>query len=108
MKTLAMTTCFLLAFGAASAFACGIEGTATRGNHPTTDGPIATSWTSKSVFPDRNGRYTLDLGSSSCGESVEIYVRGCSHGRHRIPQSGNLRFDVHFEGQNNTAVGCRR
>jgi hypothetical protein len=80
-------------------FACGIEGRATREGSPV-DGSVrvSTSWNSSiDAFP-RGGSYSLDLGSSACGESVEVYVNGNSIGRHKIPSSGNARVDFQMRG----------
>ncbi|MDX8376828.1 MAG: hypothetical protein R8L53_02255 [Mariprofundales bacterium] len=60
-----------------SAFACGIEGTAVNSDGSKIDGSatISTSWNSKKAHP-RNGTYSLDLGSSICGESTTVYIDG--------------------------------
>ena len=59
------------------AFACGIQGTAVNSDGSKIDGSgkISTSWNSNKAFPE-NGKYSLDLGSSACGEKVTVYLDG--------------------------------
>ena len=64
-------------FLAAQAFACGIQGTAVNsdGSKINGTGKISTSWNSKKAFP-KKGEYSLDLGSSVCGETITVYLDG--------------------------------
>ena len=66
-------------------FACGIQGTAVNSDGSKIDGSgtISTSWNSKKAFP-RNGSYSLDLGSSVCGESITVYLDGNQGKRVRV------------------------
>jgi hypothetical protein len=77
-----------------SALACGLEGRATRGKS-NVDGTVrvSTSWNGKEAFP-RGGSYSLELGDSACGESVEVFVDGKSIGRRSIPKRGMARVDI--------------
>jgi hypothetical protein len=81
------------------AFSCGIEGSAVRTDGSKVDGTarVSTSWNSNTAYP-RGGYYNLDLGSSACGESVEVYVNGNSIGRRSIPKSGNARANFTLKG----------
>ncbi len=92
-------------FISSQVFACGIEGKAVRTDGSKVDGTatVSTSWNSEKAFP-RKGYYTLDLGSSACGESVEVYVNGYSIGRHRIPSSGNATVNITLKGSSNVPV----
>jgi len=58
-------------------FACGIQGTAVNSDGSKIDGSgvISTSWNSKKAYP-KNGSYSLDLGSSVCGETITVYLDG--------------------------------
>lgn len=87
------------------AFACGLEGSAKRTDGSKVDGSarISTSWNSKEAYP-RNGYYTLDLGSSACGQTVEVYVNGYSIGRYKIPSSGNATVNVTLKGSSDVPV----
>jgi hypothetical protein len=77
------------------AFACGFEGTAVRKDGSKVDGTarISTSWNGNQAYP-RNGRYSLELGNSACGQSMEVYVDGNGIGRYTLPNSGMKRLDV--------------
>jgi hypothetical protein len=107
MKILALILfCFLfLMVTGLSSYACGIEGSATRtdGSKVNRTARVSTSWNSSDTFPS-DGRYSLDLGSSACGESVEVFVNGYSLGRKRIPNSGNARVDFVLKGSSDTPV----
>ncbi len=86
-----LTLVFLAAFALPSAAAaCGIEGRATRTDGSKVEGTVtvSTSWNSSKAFP-RGGSYSLDLGSSACGQSFEVFVNGYSIGRRTAPSSGN-------------------
>ena len=89
----------------AATLACGIEGSATRTDGSKIDGTaqVSNSWNSQTTYP-RNGRYELDLGSSACGESVEVYANGQSLGRHSIPSSGNTTVNVVLKGSSDFVV----
>ena len=86
-------------------FACGIEGSAMRTDGSKVDGTVrvSTSWNSSEAFP-RNGYYTLELGSSACGESVNVYVNGYDIGRYGIPNNGNARVNVTIKGTSDVPV----
>ncbi len=58
-------------------FACGIQGTAINSDGSKIDGTgkISTSWNSEKAYP-RNGTYSLDLGSSVCGNKITVYLDG--------------------------------
>ena len=58
-------------------FACGIQGTAVNSDGSKIDGTgkISTSWNSENAYP-RNGTYSLDLGSSVCGNKITVYLDG--------------------------------
>lgn len=94
-----------ICFMSAQVFACGIEGTAMRTDGSKVDGTvtISTSWNGKEAYP-KDGHYTLDLGSSVCGESVEVYVNGYSIGRYKIPSSGNATVNVTLKGSTDVPV----
>lgn len=68
-------------------FACGIQGTAVNSDGSKIDGTgkISTSWNSKKAYP-RNGTYSLDLGSSVCGNKITVYLDG-NHGQ-RVTVNG--------------------
>jgi len=85
--------------------ACGVEGSAHRTDGSKVDGTVrvSTSWNSTQAYP-RNGYYELDLGSSACGKSVEVYVNGYSIGRHSIPSSDNARVSVTLKGSSDYPV----
>jgi len=59
------------------AFACGIQGSAVNSDGSKIDGSgtISTSWNSKKAYP-KNGSYSLDLGSSVCGNKITVYLDG--------------------------------
>jgi len=75
MKNLVYGTAGLLLAG--QVFACGIEGTVVNSDGSKVDGTstISTSWNSQKAYP-RDGYYTLDLGSSVCGETITVYLDG--------------------------------
>jgi len=78
MKKMSVATC--VAVGvllSGQAFACGIQGTAVNSDGSKIDGSgvISTSWNSKKAYP-KNGTYSLDLGSSVCGETITVYLDG--------------------------------
>jgi hypothetical protein len=58
-------------------FACGIQGSAVNSDGSKIDGTgkISTSWNSQKAYP-RNGTYSLDLGSSVCGNKITVYLDG--------------------------------
>ena len=64
-------------FLGSQALAYGIQGTAVNSDGSKIDGTgtISTSWNSKKAYP-RNGEYSLDLGSSVCGETITVYLDG--------------------------------
>ena len=64
-------------FFGSQVFACGIQGTAINSDGSKIDGTgtISTSWNSKKAYP-KNGEYSLDLGSSVCGETITVYLDG--------------------------------
>lgn len=104
MKSLSVAA---LAFVACvpSAFACGVQGSASRTDGSKVDGSatISSSWNGTKAFP-RNGYYNLDLGGSACGQVVSLYVGGDEFARLRLPNSGNARADVVLKGTSNTPV----
>ncbi len=85
--------------------ACGIEGSATRTDGSKVDGTVkvSTSWNSNKAYP-RGGSYSLDLGSSACGERVTVYVNGYDIGKHSIPSSGFARVNVTMKGTSDSPV----
>ena len=90
----ATTVLLVLCAQAASAWACGIEGMVrwsdgSKSNKSTT---VSTSWNSDKAYPS-NGRYTLELGSSACGQSMTVYLDGNQGRRVTLPSSGNARVD---------------
>lgn len=70
---------------ASTGHACGIQGTAVNSDGSKIDGTgtISTSWNSKKAYP-RNGSYSLDLGSSVCGEKITVYLDGNNGQRVRV------------------------
>ena len=94
-----------LCMGSTQAFACGIEGKATRSDGSKVDGTVtvSTSWNSNKAYP-RNGYYNLELGSNACGRNVEVYVNGNSIGNRKIPNDGNARVDFVMRGSSNMPV----
>lgn len=88
-----------------TSLACGFQGNASRTDGSQVDGTarVSSSWNSQQAYP-RGGFYTLDLGDSACGESVELYINGQSLGRHRLPGSGNLNVDFVLKGSSDTLV----
>jgi hypothetical protein len=85
--------------------ACGIEGKAKRTDGSKVDGTarVSTSWNNKKAYP-HDGYYNLDLGSSVCGENIEVYVNGYSIGRRSIPRDGNARVDFVLKGTSDMPV----
>lgn len=78
MKKLITMAFGLVAFGlGGSVLACGIQGSAVNSDGSKIDGTatVSTSWNSTKAYP-RNGQYSLDLGSSACGEKVTVYLNG--------------------------------
>jgi hypothetical protein len=78
----------------ASANNCGVEGSVrwrdgSKSNKSTT---ISTSWNSQKAYPD-DGWYSLDLGSSACGQSLTVYLDGNQGTRVTLPSSGHARVD---------------
>ncbi|MBT8420007.1 MAG: hypothetical protein KJO08_04005 [Gammaproteobacteria bacterium] len=75
------------------AFACGIQGTAVNSDGSKIDGSgtISTSWNSKKAYP-KNGSYSLDLGSSVCGESITVYLDGNNGRRIRVDGWSTVNF----------------
>ena len=64
-------------FVSGQALSCGIQGAAVNSDGSKIDGSgtISTSWNGKKAYP-KNGNYSLDLGSSICGEKVSVYLDG--------------------------------
>jgi hypothetical protein len=95
----------LLLLPGTDAFACGIEGKATRTDGSKVDGTarVSTSWNGNEAYP-RGGYYNLDLGGGACGENVKVYVNGNSIGRRSIPRDGNARVDFVLKGSSDTPV----
>jgi len=91
VRTVVFVVCALLS---SSAWACGVEGEVTRSDGSKVDktATISTSWDSSKAYP-KKGWYELDLGSSACGASINIYVDGNNSKRITLPSSGNLRVD---------------
>ncbi len=93
--------CLTLALLAAATFArpaaaCGIEGSATwssDGSRVDGSATVTTSYTSAGPAYVRKGTYSLELGSVSCGNRVEVYVNGNTLRTVTIPASGNARVD---------------
>jgi hypothetical protein len=52
---------------------------------------------SEKAYP-RNGYYTLGLGSSACGQSVEVFVNGYSIGKYNIPSICNATVNITLKG----------
>jgi hypothetical protein len=78
--------------------ACGIEGSATREGEPDeATSLVTTSFNSDYAVP-RGGTYTLELGDSACGTSVEVFVNSFSIGQYMIPSSGNAKVDFKLRG----------
>jgi hypothetical protein len=103
-KLVLFSVCLVL-LAAGTAFACGIEGKATRTDGSKVDGTarVSTSWNSREAYP-RGGYYNLDLGSGVCGENIEVFVNGYSIGRRSIPRDGNARVDFVLKGAGDTPV----
>jgi len=89
----------------AQSIACGIEGSAKRTDGSKVDGTVkvSTSWNSNKAYP-RGGSYSLDLGSSACGERVTVYVNGYDIGKYSIPSSGYARVNVTMKGTSDAPV----
>ena len=98
---LALAVCM----GSAQAFACGIEGRATRSDGSKVDGTVrvSTSWSNATAYP-KDGYYNLELGPNACGRNVEVYVNGNSIGNRKIPNDGNARVDFVMKGSSNMPV----
>ncbi|MDR2800928.1 MAG: hypothetical protein LBB52_06645 [Desulfovibrio sp.] len=98
------TAAFLLVSASAS-LPCGIEGKATRTDGSKVDGTarVSSSWNNKEAYP-RGGYYNMDLGSSVCGENIEVFVNGYSIGRRSIPRDGNARVDFTLKGTSDAPV----
>lgn len=91
--------------GSSEIFACGIEGSAKRTDGSDVNGNVVikTHGYPGQVIP-RNGYYSLDLGSSACGHSVDIFVNGYSFGTYSIPNSGNANVNVTLKGSSDEPV----
>ncbi|WP_295391910.1 hypothetical protein [uncultured Thiodictyon sp.] len=87
------------------ALACGIQGSAARTDGSKVDGTatVSTSWNSTKAYP-KNGGYQLDMGSSACGQSADVYVNGNSLGRHSIPSSGYATVNFTLKGSSDSPV----
>jgi len=87
------------------ALACGIEGSAVRTDGSKVDGTarVSTSRNSKEAYP-KNGTYSLEMGSTSCGESADVYVNGYSIGRYKIPTSGFATVNFTLKGTTDAPV----
>ncbi len=85
MKKIAIAVSLLGFVATSSVGACGIQGSAVNGDGSKINGTgkISTSWNGKQAFP-RNGQYSLDLGSSVCGESITVYLDGNNGQRVRV------------------------
>ncbi|MCP4702616.1 MAG: hypothetical protein GY862_38015 [Gammaproteobacteria bacterium] len=100
-----MKSPYLLALGAgiltfaAQGFACGIQGKVTRTDGLKVSGSatISTSWNDKKTHPDK-GRYTLKLGDSACGQSMDVFINGYSVGRHTLQKSGMKTLNIVLKG----------
>lgn len=70
---------------AANTYACGIQGSAVNSDGSKIDGTatVSTSWNGKKAYP-RDGWYSLDLGSSVCGNSITVYLDGNNGRRVRV------------------------
>jgi hypothetical protein len=78
------------------ASACGIEGSATwSSDGAPVDGSarVTTSYTSYGPAYVKKGSYSLDLGSTACGNRVEVYVNSYLLRTVSIPSQGNARVD---------------
>jgi hypothetical protein len=89
----------------ATSLACGIEGRATRTDGSKVDGTarVSTMWNGNTAYP-RDGYYHLELGSSACGETTEVFVNGNSIGKRSIPRDGNARVDFTLKGGSDMPV----
>lgn len=88
---LAMT---LLLLPAATASACGVEGSVrySDGSSPRAQGRVSSSWNGTVAYVS-NGRFRLDLGAAACGQQVTVYLNGNQSRRIRLPGSGYARVD---------------
>lgn len=98
MKQILRVSLFVMAGVANTAWACGIEGTATwpSGSKWDGSGKISTSWNFETVYP-KSGRYELALGSGACGSKVTVYANGKEQTELRLPKSGNARLDLVYD-----------
>lgn len=103
IKAMALAIVAAGVFFSTQAFACGIEGKAKRTDGSEVNGTATVSAGGKQATP-RNGRYTLDLGSWACGETVEVFVNGYSIGKYTIPQNGNATVNITLEGSSDRPV----
>lgn len=80
---------------AVSSYACGIEGYVTWPDGTKSDGTstISTSWNSKKAFP-KNGYYSLELGSSACGQTITVYLNGNQGKEVRVSGSTQVNFTI--------------
>ncbi len=99
MKAKILFIAVLLSLVAFPCFACGIKGNVKRSDGSKVDksATISTSWNNKKAYPS-NGSYTLDLGSSACGKSIEVYINGYSVGKYTIPSNGFVTVNITLKG----------
>ena len=85
--------------------ACGIQGSATRTDGSKVDGTarVSTSRNSNEAYP-KNGVYQLELGTTACGESAEVYINGHSIGRYQVPDSGFATVNFTLKGSSEYPV----
>lgn len=104
-KTLFLISGLTALIATGPALACGIEGSAVRTDGSKVDGSatVSTSWNSTKAYP-KNGSYQLDMGSSACGQSADVYVNGNSLGRHKIPTSGYATVNFTLKGTSDAPV----
>ena len=94
MKKVVVMMVVMLGF-AAQSHADSIYGSCTTGEGKVCSQEIytvSTSWNSKKAFPNKSGKYELDLGSSIKNQKIEVYCNGKSQGS--VTVSGDTRFDV--------------
>ena len=77
MKKIVIFALFIGLTSLSNVYACGVQGTAVNSDGSKIDGSgtVSTSWNSEKAYP-KNGTYSLDLGSSVCGEKITVYLDG--------------------------------
>jgi len=104
-KTLFLSGGLAALIATGPALACAIEGSAVRTDGSKVDGTaaVSTSWNGTKAYP-KNGTYQLEMGSSACGQSADVYVNGAGIGRHKIPSSGFATVNFTLKGTSDFPV----